>query len=53
MRAKERRVRPGVGRRETRRRVSREEEANFVNELLMSMSRYSGGGIGESMNYEV
>jgi hypothetical protein len=40
MAAKERRVRLGVGRREMRRRVSGEAEANLVKELLMSMSRY-------------
>lgn len=39
--AKDRRVRLEVGRRETRRRVSREEWANFVKELLISTRRYS------------
>ena len=42
MPANARRVRPAVGSRETRWRVSREAEANLANELLMSMSRYSG-----------
>ena len=30
----------------SRRMESREEEANLVKELLMSMSRYSGTGLG-------
>ncbi len=41
----ERAVRVEVRRRETRERLSREAEANFVKELLMSMSRYSGAGL--------
>ena len=39
-----RRVREGVGTRETRRRARGVEAANFVKELLMSMRRRGGEG---------